>query len=87
MIYDAVMGALSEIAPEVDPATVDPDVDLVQQVDLDSMDVLNLMVAIKARTGVDIPERDYPRVATVTCLVDYLGGGSTPITPAAPAAP
>ena len=42
------------------------------QFDLDSMDILNLAVAIHDRTGIDIPEADYPKLATLAGAIAYL---------------
>jgi acyl carrier protein len=67
-----VLQALGEIAPEADLAAVKPDVALRDQLDLDSMDVLNLAVGLHAACGVEIPEADYPKVATLDGCVDYL---------------
>jgi len=64
--------SLHEIAPEVDLGGVDADAPIQEELDIDSMDFLNLVTAIHTRTGVDIPERDYPRLATVNAFVDYL---------------
>jgi acyl carrier protein len=67
-----VIGVLTEVAPDVDPAAIDPDVDLVEQLDIDSMDFLNIVVAINERTGIEIPERDYPKLSTLNDAVGYL---------------
>jgi len=64
---------LHKIAPEVDLNEIDPAVDLREQIDLDSMDILNLAVAIHETTGVDIPEADYPQMTTVNGCIAYLG--------------
>jgi acyl carrier protein len=69
---DVIRDSLAEIAPEVDVDALDPDVELRDQVDLDSMDFLNLIQAIADATGIEIPERDYPRVATIAGLRAYL---------------
>jgi acyl carrier protein len=66
-----VMRELGNIAPEAS-SEIDPDADLREQVDLDSMDILNLMIAIHEATGVDIPEADYPKLATLNSCVSYL---------------
>jgi acyl carrier protein len=66
-----VMRELGNIAPEAS-SEIDPDADLREQVDLDSMDILNLMIAIHEATGVDIPEGDYPKLATLNSCVSYL---------------
>ena len=42
------------------------------QVDLDSFDLLNVMVAIHDEPGVDVPETDYARLATLDAAVTYL---------------
>ncbi len=63
---------LHGIAPEVDVAEVDHNVPFQDECDLDSMDFLNLITALQRETGIDIPERDYPRVATISGFVTYL---------------
>jgi acyl carrier protein len=63
---------LRRVAPEVDLDDVDPDVDLQDAADLDSMDFLNLVTALHETTGIDVPERDYPALATVSGFVDYV---------------
>ena len=65
---------LNNIAPEVDLATVDPAADLREAVDIDSMDFLNLVTALHHRTGIDIPETDYPKLVTLSGMVGYLEG-------------
>jgi acyl carrier protein len=71
-IRAAVLDALGEIAPEVELAAVDPGTSFREQLDLDSMDLLNLVIGIHARTGVEIPEADYPRLASLEGAVAYL---------------
>jgi acyl carrier protein len=66
-----VLRELGKIAPEAG-LDLDPDADLREQIDLDSMDLLNLMIAIHEATGVDIPEADYPKLATLNGSVAYL---------------
>lgn len=63
---------LHRIAPEVDLAEIDPDGLLQEEVDLDSMDFLNLVTAVHDSTGLDIPEREYPKLATIAGFVAYL---------------
>jgi len=72
-LRDVVIGTLTEIAPDTDPAAIDPDADLVEQLDIDSMDFLNVVVAIHERTGIEIPERDYGKLSTLNELIVYLG--------------
>ncbi len=72
-IRAAVLRALSEVAPEADPATLRPDVNLRDQLDIDSMDFLNFVIGIHEELQVDIPEADYARLQTLDDFVDYLG--------------
>ena len=71
-IRAAVLRALRQIAPEVDPGTLRPEVSLRDQVDLDSMDFLNFVIGIAQSLGVQIPEADYPQLATLDGCVAYL---------------
>jgi acyl carrier protein len=71
-LESAVRAALGEVAPDVDPAAVDADADFHDDLGLDSMDTLNLAIALHDATGVDVPERDYPRIASVRQCVEYL---------------
>jgi acyl carrier protein len=71
-LHALVISVLTEVAPDVDPVAIDPDVDLAEQLDIDSMDFLNIVVAINERTGIEIPERDYPKLSTLRDAVGYL---------------
>ena len=69
----AVLGRLLQgIAPEVDLADVDDDALLHEELDLDSMDFLNLVTALHDEVGIDVPERDYPKLATVGGFTAYV---------------
>ncbi|WP_400159670.1 acyl carrier protein [Arthrobacter sp. BPSS-3] len=70
---EAVRAALRKVAPDVELDDVDGGARLRQDLELDSLDFLRLVEVIDMDTGVDIPERDYPAVATVDGLVGYLG--------------
>ncbi len=73
----AVIRALVEVAPDIDPDAIDPDSDLYEQLDIDSMDFLNVVVAIRDQTGIEVPERDYPKLSTLNDAVAYLAGAQT----------
>jgi acyl carrier protein len=68
----AVLDALLEVAPDVDANVLDAARALREQFDFDSMDQLNFALALHARFGVDVPETDYPRLATLDGSVAYL---------------
>jgi acyl carrier protein len=67
-----VLRALAGVAPELDLTAIDPAASIRDQVDLDSVDFLNFVVALAAATGVEVPEADYPRLATLDGCVEYL---------------
>ncbi len=71
-IQTVVLRVLGEIAPEVARDQIDPTIDLREQLDIDSMDMLNWVVGIHEQFGVDIPEADYPQLATLNGCVAYL---------------
>jgi acyl carrier protein len=64
---------LARIVPELDPQTLRTNQSLRDQLDIDSMDGLNFLVALHEGFGVDIPEADYRKLATIDALVEYLG--------------
>lgn len=68
-----LLECLSDVAPEIDPATIDPSESLREELDIDSMDFLAFVRALHERTGVSIPELDYPKVDTLDGAVAYLG--------------
>ena len=65
-----VAAALGGIAPDVDPDAIDAD--LHDDLGLDSMDLLNLAVAVSESTGVEIPESEYAGLRTISALQDYI---------------
>ncbi len=71
-LHDIVIRALTEVAPDIDPAGIDPEAELAEQMDIDSIDFLGVVVAVHERTGIEIPERDYPKLATLDDAVAYL---------------
>jgi len=71
-LLDAVIASIVAVAPEADPDTIPEHASLRDELDLDSMDFLNVVQGIHDRTGIDVPERDYPQLATLATAVDYL---------------
>jgi len=71
-IRNTVLRMLCEVAPEADPALVRGDVDLRDQLDIDSMDLLNFVISVDEELGVEIPESDYGRFSTLDEFVAYL---------------
>lgn len=67
-----VRAALGEVAPDLDPAGLGCNDDFHDDLGLDSIDALNLAIALHEATGVDIPERDAPKITSIASCVDYL---------------
>jgi acyl carrier protein len=69
-----IIEIIKSIAPEVEEGELQPDRVLRDQVDLDSMDWLNVIVAVHQKLQVDIPEADYGKLRTLDDWVAYLRG-------------
>ena len=69
---DLIRTVLGEVAPEADLDSVGPDETMQEALDLDSIDFLNFVTGVHERTGLEIPERDYPELSTVAGCVHYL---------------
>lgn len=69
-----VRRSITEVAPELAPELddLDPNVDLWRELELDSMDHLSVMTRLSEATGRDIPERDYPKLRSLSAIRDYL---------------
>ncbi len=74
---DQILTMLHQIAPDVDPKTVDRGRPLADQLDLDSMDYQNLLVAISTRYAMPIPEIDVPTLRSVDDLAHYVEAHAT----------
>lgn len=67
-----LIALLQSIAPEVEADSLRADRALRSQVDLDSMDWLNFLVAVHQHMEVEIPEADYAKLVTLNDLVAYI---------------
>lgn len=72
-----IIRQIGEIAPEIEPGMIGPDEDIREACDLDSMDFLNLVIALHEATGVDIPEKDYAYLRTLNEGSAYLAKALT----------
>jgi acyl carrier protein len=71
-LKDAIFAGLRKIAPESEPASLRPDQNIREALDIDSFDFLNFLIGLHGKTGVDIPEADYGRLATLDGMIRYL---------------
>jgi acyl carrier protein len=67
-----VLETLGQIAPEADLENIDPDVNFRDQLDIDSMDYLNFVIALDEDLNLEIPERDYTKFTTLTGCVEQI---------------
>ncbi len=71
-IRKAVLDALHRVAPDVNVADLDPSGDLREEADLDSVDILRVVVRLHETLGVDVPETDYEEMTSLDRAVAYL---------------
>lgn len=67
-----VLDIIAEIAPDEDLSSVKPDVRLRDQLDLDSMDFLDIVMELRKQHGIEVPEDDYPKLASLDSCAEYL---------------
>jgi acyl carrier protein len=67
-----VIDIISDIAPDEDLSQIKPDVRLRDQLQLDSMDFLDIVMELRKRHGIEVPETDYPRLASLESCAEYL---------------
>ena len=72
-LRDTVLAVLREVAPEADLTRIAPDAPIRDQLDVDSIDFMRFLIGITEKLHVDVPEADYPKVATLNGLLEYLG--------------
>jgi acyl carrier protein len=71
-VKQVVIDIIADIAPDEDLAGLDDDKSLREQLDLDSMDFLDIVMELRKRHKVEVPQEDYPRLATLASCVEYL---------------
>lgn len=71
-IQEAVLDILSSIAPDEDLGNLDPETPFRDQLEMDSMDFLDIVLELRRRYRVQIPEQDYPALVSMTSTVKYL---------------
>ena len=71
-IRQAILEILSDIAPDEDLSQLDPAVSFREQLEMDSMDFLDIVMELRKRYRVQIPEEEYPALASMNSTVEYL---------------
>ncbi|TNE96656.1 MAG: acyl carrier protein [Deltaproteobacteria bacterium] len=67
-----VLDIIADVALDDDLSGLKDDVALREQLDLDSMDFLDIVMELKKRHKIEVPQEDYPRLATMDSCVEYL---------------
>jgi len=67
-----VIDIISDIAPDEDLSNIKPDVRLRDQLQLDSMDFLDIVMELRKRHGIEVPESDYMQLASLESCAEYL---------------
>jgi acyl carrier protein len=67
-----VLAIIAEIAPDEDLSNVKPEGRLRDQVELDSMDFLDIVMELRKKYGIEVPEADYGKLATLNSCAEYL---------------
>lgn len=71
-VKQVVLDIIADIAPDEDLSKLKPDVRLRDQMQLDSMDFLDIVMELRKRHGIEVPEKDYLNLATLDSCADYL---------------
>lgn len=71
-VKQIVKDIIEEIAPDEDLGGIQDEVRLRDQLDLDSMDFLDIVMELRKQHGIEVPEADYPELASLQSCADYL---------------
>jgi len=77
-IRAGVLAALAAVVPELEASALAPDRPLRDELDIDSMDFLNFTIGLHKAFGVDVPEADHRKLATLDACVDYVAAALSP---------
>ena len=71
-VKSIILGIIAEIVPDEDVSNLKSDVRIRDQIELDSMDFLDIIMELRKRYGIEVPEDDYMELATLGGAVAYL---------------
>jgi len=57
---------------EITPETFDPDLDLVDELGVDSMDLATVVLVLQDEYGITIDEDDYPKLRNIRMIAEYI---------------
>ena len=71
-VEQIVIDIIAEIAPDEDTSDLNPEIRLRDQLELDSMDFLDIVMELRKKHGVEVPEADYPKLESLKSSGIYL---------------
>lgn len=71
-VKQIVIDIIAEIAPDEDTTNIKPEIKLREQLDLDSMDFLDIVMELRKQHNIEVPEADYPQLASLDSCAAYL---------------
>ncbi|MDD2819935.1 MAG: phosphopantetheine-binding protein [Flavobacterium sp.] len=71
-IKEIIFQLLKKIAPDTEPSALQPVENIKETLNIDSFDSLQFIVALNKKTGIEIPEEDYGKIATLQALTAYI---------------
>ncbi len=71
-VKQIVIDIINEIAPDEDTSGLKGEIALREQLDLDSMDFLDIVMELRKQHGIEVPEADYPQLASLDSCASYL---------------
>jgi acyl carrier protein len=71
-VKQIVIDIIAEIAPDEDTSNIKPEINLREQLDLDSMDFLDIVMELRKQHSIEVPEADYPQLASLDTCAAYL---------------
>ena len=71
-VKDIIVGIIEMVAPDADLSNLKSDVGLRDQLDMDSMDFLDIVMELRKRYQIEVPKEDYPMLATLDSCISYL---------------
>ena len=71
-VRQAIIDILGDIAPDQDMSSLKDDISLREQMDLDSMDFLDIVMELRKRFNIEVPESDYQELVSMASCIHYL---------------
>jgi acyl carrier protein len=72
-IKQVIVDIITDVAPDEDVTNIKPDLRLRDQLELDSMDFLDIVMELRKRHNIEVPEAEYPELASLDSCATYLG--------------